>query len=105
MPEGIADVHCRGYWWTVDEVCQLPVAHFIILERLQWLAPVQTLISGVQGKQQLQESLKLHFQHDRSPVMLAVMQENNGLMQECYRGMVVPDDWLSQARNKRQNVV
>ena len=100
--EGIADPHCRGYWWTLDDVRQLSISHFLILERLQWLAPVQTNLSEVMEKRQLQEALHRHFQCDNSPVMLAIMRKNGEVMQEFCRGMVVPDDWLLRAKEKRQ---
>lgn len=100
--DGIADVHCRGYWWTLSDIGQLSISYFLILERLQWLAPAQTAVSDVMGKGMLQDTLHQHFLRDSSPVMLAVMQKNGDVMQEICRGMVVPDDWLLRAQKKRE---
>lgn len=98
--EGIASEHCRGYWWTLDEVARLAIPSALILERLQWLAPAQTRMDLVLEKGNLLETLKRHFQQDNNPVMVAIMRRNGDLMQEFCRGMVVPDDWLLRARAK-----
>jgi uncharacterized protein len=100
--DGLSDDHCRGYWWTLDDIQQFSISYFLILERLQWLAPAQVSVSCVMGKDMLHDALHRHFERDNSPVMLAIMQKNGDVMQEVCRGMVVPDGWLLRAREKRQ---
>ncbi|MDO8177310.1 MAG: DUF1853 family protein [Undibacterium sp.] len=102
LVECIADNHCRGYWWTVDDVSRLAISYFLILERLQWLAPAQTSLSAVMEKAMLHDALHRHFQRDSAPVMLAIMRKNGDVMQEFCRGMVVPNDWPVRAQEKRQ---
>ena len=96
--EGLALDHCRGYWWSLAEVMQKEIPYALVLPRLQWLAPAQTTADKVLGTAALCQILQQHFLHDHSPVILAVMRNNDGVMQEDYRGMVVPDDWLARAR-------
>lgn len=98
--EGLATDHCRGYWWTRDDLGHLAIPYALILERLQWLAPAQTWPDLVLEKGDLLEALNRHFQNDSSPVMVAIMRRNGDVMQEFCRGMVVPNDWLSRARTK-----
>lgn len=100
--DGIAPDHCRGYWWTLKDIERLTIPYFMILERLQWLAPAQTRLDSVMVQQQLHDALFRHFQRDNAPVMLALMHKNGDVMQEYCRGMVVPDDWQKRAKEKRQ---
>jgi hypothetical protein len=100
--DGIAKNHCRGYWWTMDEVSRMAIPNALILPRLQWLAPAQTCTSEVIDKANLQDILCRHFELDKTPVMVAIMHKNGDVMQEFCRGMVVPDDWLSRAREMRR---
>ncbi|CAN5875756.1 DUF1853 family protein [soil metagenome] len=96
--EGLAQNHCRGYWWSLEEIIQKGISYALVLPRLQWLAPAQTTADKVLDTAALCQILQQHFLHDNSPVLLAVMRNNDGVMQEDYRGMVVPDDWLARAR-------
>lgn len=100
--DGLAPEHCRGYWWTQDEVTRLSIPYAMILDRLQWLAPAQARLDCVMETNLLHEVVSRHFQHDDSPLMLAIMRKHGDIMQEFCRGMIVPDNWLSRAREKRQ---
>ena len=103
MPiEGIAEDHCRGYWWTLEDIDRLTIPYFLILERLQWLAPAQTRHDMVMEQGQLHNAIFRHFQRDNAPVMLALMTKNGDVMQEYCRGMVVPNDWIARAGEKRR---
>ena len=102
LVEGLAPDHCRGYWWTLDEIGHLSISYAMILDRLQWLAPAQTRLDCVMEQDALHEVLRRHFQHDNSPVMLAIMHRRGDVMQEFCRGMIVSDDWPTRARAKRQ---
>jgi len=99
---GLAQEHCRGFWWTLAEVAQLSIPYALILGRMEWLAPAQTRPDLVMERDMLQEAISRHFQQDQSPVMIAIMRKNGNLMQEFCRGMVVPDDWLERANVVRQ---
>lgn len=101
---GIAEPHCRGYWWTLSDIRDQAFDYALILPRLQWLAPAQAAPADVLARAQSLDALGMHFQRDSSPVMLAIMRNKGELMQECYRGMVVPDDWLSLARESRKRL-
>ena len=102
MPiEGVAEDHCRGYWWTLEDIDRLTIPYYLILERLQWLAPAQTRLDMVMEQVQLHDAILRHFQRDTAPVMLALMYKNGDVMQEYCRGMVVPNDWVIRAREKR----
>jgi hypothetical protein len=100
--DGIAEDHCRGCWWTLEEIGRLTIPYFLILERLQWLAPVQTRLDGVMEQGQLHDAIVRHFQRDNAPIMLALMNRNGDVMQEYCRGMVVPNDWIARAKEKRR---
>ena len=100
--DGIAEDHCRGYWWTLEDIDRLTIPYFLILERLQWLAPAQTRLDMVMEQDQLHNVLFRHFQRDNAPIMLALMTKNGDVMQEYCRGMVVPDDWTTRAKEKRR---
>lgn len=103
---GISPEHCRAYWWTLDEVEKLAIPCALILARLAWLAPAQCYLDddGLMSKEVLQEVLARHFLNDQSPVMLAIMSKHGSLMQEFCRGMVVPNDWLARAQQKRSSL-
>lgn len=99
---GLAQNHCRGAIWTQAEVLSLDFEHALLLDRLEWLAPAQSGKDAVQDKDCILTSMRTYFATSSAPLMLALMQENQGLMQECRRGMVVPDDWFIQANMVKQ---
>jgi hypothetical protein len=103
--EGLSAAHCRGYWWTLDEIEQLAIPHALILSRLEWLAPAQCAPDAVMGKADLRQVLQRHFLGDKTPLMLAIMSRHGNVMQEFCRGMVVPDDWLARAGERRLKVL
>ncbi|MFZ6748108.1 DUF1853 family protein [Undibacterium sp. Ren11W] len=101
---GVSEYHCRAYWWTVDDIEKLAIPHALILPRLEWLAPAQCALDAVMTKDDLKEVLKRHFLSDQSPVLLAIMSKHGNCMQEICRGMVVPNDWISRAQEKRASL-
>ncbi|MFZ6709325.1 DUF1853 family protein [Undibacterium sp. TC9W] len=94
---GLAQNHCRGAIWTQAEVRSLDFEYALLLDRLEWLAPAQSDKNAVQEKGSILNDMQTYFATSSTPLMLALMQENQGLMQEYCRGMVVPDDWFMQA--------
>lgn len=101
-PSEIAPEHCRGYWWTLQDIAAMAIQHGVILERMSWLAPAQTKPEQVLNQAMLMDEIQRRFQLQNTPVMLAIMRENGDLMQEDYRGMVVPEQWLDLAQERYQ---
>ena len=95
--EGIATDHCRGFIWTLSELAVMDFQHGLILDRLDWLAPAQVMQGMAYDKAQIMSGLHAHFQLTHTPALLALVQDNQTLMQEYSRGMVVPDSWFADA--------
>ncbi|MCH8619089.1 DUF1853 family protein [Undibacterium sp. TS12] len=97
LAAGLNAHHCRGTIWTLDDLPGLDFAQALMLDRLDWLAPAQVSLGKTQDRADIINALKNYFDNFDSPVMLALMQENQGAMQEYQRGMVVPVDWFARA--------
>lgn len=98
---GLNRFHCRGSIWTASEIAALDFKQALVLDRLVWLAPAQTDMGETLSKANIEEILEKHLENSASPVMLALMQENQAYMQEYQRGMVVPDDWFARANEMK----
>ncbi|MGS0740582.1 DUF1853 family protein [Glaciimonas sp. GG7] len=94
---GVSDRHCRGYWCALSSLVTDKTAHYLILPRLRWLAPAKALPEDTLNAAELRQTLAAHFNHDRSPVMLATLRSVDGEVLEAKRGIVVPDDWAMRA--------
>ncbi|MFZ6759681.1 DUF1853 family protein [Undibacterium sp. Ji50W] len=94
---GLNAHHCRGLIWTQEELLSLDFDQALLLDRLDWLAPAQVLPGATQGKGQVLAAIEASFGVTETPVMLTLMQENEGQMQEYRRGMVVPANWFMRA--------
>lgn len=92
----ISSLHCRGFWCQLADLPQLAPARFVILPRLQWLAPYRG-IDPVLGAEELQARLGEQFGALPMPVLVAVVQEQDGCSVETARGFIVPDDWRARA--------
>ncbi|MFZ6873050.1 DUF1853 family protein [Undibacterium sp. Di27W] len=99
---GLSKEHYRGAIWTHSEVQALDFGQALLLDRLDWLAPVQVATGMTQDKATILPSMQAYFSSSHTPLMLALMQENQGVMQEYRRGMVVPDNWFEQADAVKQ---
>ena len=99
LVDGIADEHCRGYIWCLNDLQQMADFSGVILERLAWLAPVQISPHESMSKQELLEKAMTLFFVIKTPVMLAITEVQQGFAREICRGMLVPDDWWEQARS------
>lgn len=95
--QGIAEGHCMGFWWTIDELKKLAIPYATILERLDWLAPAQVDEADVMKKDIVVDMIERHFHVDQRPVLVAIMRRSGDLMQEFCRGFVVPDNWPVRA--------
>lgn len=99
---GIAPGHCHGYWVAESECAALDGDHFVILPRLQWLAPCKApLAAGALARQELQALVADHMAHAAAPLMVARVAPQGQYWVECERGFVVPDDWRIQAAARR----
>jgi hypothetical protein len=103
---GIAPVHCCGFWCALDEVGALEADTWVMLPRLEWLAPFRTeSIDQVQSRAGLQAALALQFATDRAPVLVAALGQCGGALVETARGFIVPDDWRSRAAQRQADAV
>lgn len=96
--DGISAQHCRGFWCAVGEVELLEDDAFVVLPRLQWLAPYR---GGSEhpalSREQLRELLAAQFAAVPMPVLVASVRAEQGTLIETARGFIVPDDWRARA--------
>jgi len=99
---GITAGHCRGFWCALDELGAAGADAFVILPRLQWLAPFRTAQSvAVLNRAQLHAELSAQFETVASPVMVASVRAGGGYVEEVERGFIVPNDWRERAAARR----
>ena len=102
--DGIAQLHCRGFWCALADVGALEEQAWVVLPRLQWLAPYRTEAGAgadAMTSEALQAALTLEFQTAKAPVLVVALKELNKVMVETARGFVVPDDWRSRAAQRQ----
>lgn len=113
--EGISPDHCRGHWRTWSELAGAPDGQFIVMPRLQWLAPLRTPaarapgaagtplppVPAPLGREALLDVLAEKFAADPGPVLVATVREEGCWLEEVERGFVVPDDWRARAQARR----
>ena len=96
--DGISAQHCRGFWCAVGEIAQLGDDAFVVLPRLQWLAPYRgNGENPVLGRVAMQELLAAQFETTPMPVLVAAVRVEMGGVVETARGFIVPDDWRARA--------
>ncbi len=99
---GIAAGHCRGFWCALDEIDKLAGEEFLMLPRLQWLAPFRASSgTGVFNRAQLHAELSAQFETSSTPVLVAVLRQSPGCVEEVERGFIVPNDWRERAAARR----
>ncbi|UVW30269.1 DUF1853 family protein [Massilia sp. H6] len=99
---GIAASHCRGFWCALDEVEALAGAAFVVLPKLQWLAPLRaSSAEPVRNGAQLRAQLQAQFETNPAPVLVAVVRQLPGAVEEIERGFIVPNDWRARAAVSR----
>ena len=94
--DGISAQHCRGFWCSVEDVALLAHEQFVVLPKLQWLAPFRGR-AEVLGRDQLQERMATQFETVPMPVLVAAVREEDGILVETARGFIVPSDWRARA--------
>jgi hypothetical protein len=98
---GISAQHCRGFWCSLDEIDALAGGEFLILPRLQWLAPFKAAsATWLMDRAQLKAELAAQFEESPSPVLVAAVRQQPGLVMEVERGFIVPNDWRERAAQK-----
>ncbi|QOL49287.1 DUF1853 family protein [Massilia litorea] len=95
---GITAGHCRGFWCALGELDSLGADAFLVLPKLQWLAPFRAAQAAwLLNRAQLHAELEAQFETNPSPVLVAVVRETPGLVEEIERGFIVPNDWRERA--------
>lgn len=100
--QGIAAGHCRGFWCALEELDAQPGDDFVILPKLEWLAPLRA-DSGTPtlARAQLAASLEAQFATSGTPLLVAVVRRNGEAIEELERGFIVPNDWRERAAEVR----
>jgi hypothetical protein len=96
-PDGVSENHCRGFWCALGDFNMAQAEHYAVLPRLSWLAPAKIAMACTLDGQALAKALTSHFSQDTMPVMIAVLELQDGYAIETDRGFIVPDDWRSCA--------
>lgn len=99
--DGISTQHCHGFWCALAEVNDLEGERFVMLPRLQWLAPYRGN-DPVMSRSALHTALAQQFDAVPMPVLVAVVKEENGMQVETARGFIVPDNWRARAAFRQQ---
>ena len=100
--EGISPAHNHGFWSTLEQLDGLAGERFIVMPRLQWLAPLKVAVGAhVYDRAALRQALALQFDTAPAAVMVAAVRAENDWEIESERGFIVPDDWSSQAAARR----
>lgn len=98
---GIDPAHCHGFWCALDELDLLPDAQFLILPKLQWLAPFRaTSAPAMQTRAALHATLSAQFETVDGPVLVAILRQAPGHVVEFARGFIVPATWRTKAAAK-----
>jgi hypothetical protein len=99
---GISAQHCRGFWCSLGEIDQLAGDAFLILPKLQWLPPFRAMsATWILNRAELHAELEAQFETNQTPVLVAVVNEQPGCIEEVERGFIVPNDWRERAASRR----
>ncbi|MBB5393061.1 MULTISPECIES: DUF1853 family protein [unclassified Herbaspirillum] len=111
---GIAADHCRGFWCDAAALRQRYAEqsgplHFLLLPRLEWLAPARVDIGRTLGMDAVQAELAARLSAEPAPLMLAVCRgpgagEGSDAF-EIERGFIVPGDWEQRAAEQVRHAV
>lgn len=91
-PPGVNPLHDKGWWLYHNQVDKLQAhthCHWVILDKVNWLAPINnpdTMLN--QG--QLMDFCTNHFNEANRPLAVAAIN-NDG--QEIHRGFIQPNHW------------
>jgi len=100
--QGITAGHCRGFWCALDELDGLAGEEFVILPKLEWLAPLRVDAGAATlDRAQLAAYLEAQFQDSGTPLLVALMRREGDALEEVERGFIVPNDWRDRAAEVR----
>lgn len=100
---GITAAHCRGFWCAQDEIDDIAGDEFLLLPKLQWLAPLRAHpATPLMNRPQLHTTLADQFASSSTPVLVATMRRHDDFIEEVDRGFIVPTDWHSRAAQMQQ---
>lgn len=100
--QGIAAGHCRGFWCALDEFGQQAGEEFLVLPKLEWLAPLRTWSDApVLDRARLMQELDAQFATSGTPVLVAIVRRDGEIVEEVERGFIVPNDWRERAAEVR----
>ncbi|WP_051516921.1 DUF1853 family protein [Herbaspirillum sp. RV1423] len=102
---GISIAHCSGFWCELSALDQDDASHYLILPRLEWLAPARAEAGMALSGAQLRDAVATLFEETLAPVMIAVCDLAGDVVLECRRGFIVPDDWQEKATQRVQHAV
>jgi hypothetical protein len=91
---GISAQHCRGFWCALAEVGGLAGERFVVLPRMQWLAPYRSDAGDATFDR---DGLQAALAGSPVPVLVAAVREGEGSLVEEARGFIVPDNWRARA--------
>lgn len=98
---GISAQHCRGFWCSLDELDLLSSNAFLILPKLQWLAPFRaSSATWMLNRAELHAELSAHFETSQTPVLVSAVRDEPGRIVEVERGFIVPNDWRERAKRR-----
>jgi hypothetical protein len=98
---GLGAQHCRGFWCALNEIDALEADAWLILPRLQWLAPFKAhLAASMMTRAQLAAELSALFETATSPVLVAALRQDAVGVVEIERGFIVPNDWRERAAQR-----
>ncbi|MFJ9449456.1 DUF1853 family protein [Herbaspirillum sp. NPDC101397] len=102
---GISAQHCRGFWCEVSALQAGDSDRYLVLPRLEWLAPARAAAGQTLSGAQLREAVQLLFNETLAPVMIAVCDVEDDVALERLRGFLVPDDWRGKAAQRVRHAV
>jgi uncharacterized protein len=95
--------HLQGLWLRAKDALALLTDEklaasggggWLILERLDWLSPAQTEQAAMRlNSSQLGAQIQRRSVEMKKPLLIAALQEVDGVWQESQRVFVVPNDW------------
>lgn len=95
---GVSAHHCHGFWCSLTALDRLPDGNYVVLPKLQWLAPYRAHAQALTySRQALAALLARQFVSDSAPVLVAQVQQHGDAWEEVARGFIVPDDWEQRA--------
>ena len=85
-----------------EELDEIEGDDFLILPRLQWLAPFRAASAvWMLSRGQLFQELSYQFENASKPVLVSVVRQRPGCIEEVERGFIVPNDWRERASELR----